>query len=251
MAGHNKWSKVKHIKAREDAKKGKVFSKLSKEISIAARDGGGDPGMNPRLRGAIEAAKSVSMPKDNIERAIKKGTGELGGEALEEITYEGFGPSGVAMIVEVSTDNKNRSVAEIRSIFNKANGSMGTSGSVSHQFTRLGELRLPLDAASEDQVFEIASEAGAEDISSDEEDHVVHTQPEDLGAIATTLTNHGFSLKSQNLVYLPIVSVAIDDPSQAGKVLKLYEALDEYDDTLNVFANFDIPDAILEEALAN
>tara|TARA_R110002096_G_scaffold4493_10_gene20841 strand:+ start:9413 stop:10168 length:756 start_codon:yes stop_codon:yes gene_type:complete len=251
MAGHNKWSKVKHIKAREDAKKGKAFSKLSKEISIAARDGGGDPSMNPRLRTAIDAAKSVSMPKDNIERAIKKGTGELGGDAIEEVTYEGFGPSGVALIVEVSTDNKNRSVADIRSIFNKANGTMGTTGSVSHLFRRLGEIRVDLSAIEEDKLLEICLEAGAEEVANDEEDHIVQTAPDALNEVASAIIQEGIDLKSQNLVYVPEVSMAIDDASQASKVVRLFETLDEYDDTLNVFANFDIPEAILEEALAN
>ncbi len=251
MAGHNKWSKVKHIKAREDAKKGKVFSKLSKEISIAARDGGGDPSMNPRLRTAVDAAKQVSMPKDNIERAIKKGTGELGGSALEEVTYEGFGPQGIAMIVEVSTDNTNRSVADIRSIFNKANGSMGTTGSVVHQFRRVGQVCIPLEAASEEQLLEVAMEAGAHDVSSDDETHVIHTAPEDLAAVVDALRGQNFPIDSQSLAYLPDASVTIDDPTQAANVLRLYEALDEYDDTLNVFANFDISEAILEEALAN
>lgn len=251
MAGHNKWSKVKHIKAREDAKKGKAFSKLSKEISIASRDGGGDPSMNPRLRTAIDAAKSVSMPKDNIERAIKKGTGELGGDAIEEVTYEGFGPHGVALIVEVSTDNKNRSVADVRSIFNKANGSMGTTGSVSHQFRRLGEIRVDLNAIQEDQLLELCLEAGAEDVTTDDEDHIVMTAPDALSDVASVIVQQGIDLKSQNLVYLPETSVVIDDATQASKIMRLYEALDEYDDTLNVFANFDIPEAILEEALAN
>ena len=253
MAGHNKWSKVKHIKAREDAKKGKVFSRFSKEISIAARDGGGDPGMNPRLRTAIEGAKSVSMPKDNIERAIKKGTGELGGEAIEEITYEGFAPGGVAVIVEVCTDNKNRSAADVRHIFNKRNGNMGTSGSVAYQFRRCGEIRVALGDLSEEELLEKALEAGANDVSADEEDHLVFTAPEDLGSVASHLRDDGLNLKSENLVYIPNADtlVTINDPGEAAKVLRLYEALDEYDDTLNVFANFDIPDEVIEEALSS
>ena len=251
MAGHNKWSKVKHIKARVDAKKGKVFSRFSKEISIAARDGGGDPSMNPRLRTAIDGAKSASMPKDNIDRAIKKGTGELGGNAIEEITYEGFSPGGVALIVEVCTDNKNRSAADVRLIFNKRGGSMGTAGSVSYQFQRCGEIRIGLEDVSEEELLEKALEAGANDVSADEDDHLIFTAAEDLNTVASKLRDHGLNLNSQNLVYLPETTVPINDPKEAAKVLRLYEALDEYDDTLNVFANFEIPDEVIEEALSS
>lgn len=251
MAGHNKWSKVKHIKAREDSKRSKVFSRLSKEISIAARDGGGDVGMNPRLRTAVDNAKAVSMPKDNIERAIKRGTGELGGDAIEEITYEGFASGGVAVIVEVSTDNKNRSAADVRMLFNKNHGNMGTSGSVAYLFKRIGEIRIALEDVTEDELLEKAGDAGAEDISSDEESHVIHTAADQLGAVAAALSDAGLNLQSQNLVYVPENQVLVEDASEASKILRLYEALDDYDDTLNVFANFDIPDAILEEALGD
>jgi len=251
MAGHNKWSKVKHIKAKEDAKRSKAFSKLSKEISIAARDGGGDVGMNPRLRTAVDNAKAVSMPKDNIERAIKKGTGELGGDAIEEITYEGFASGGVAVIVEVSTDNKNRSAADLRSLFNKNNGNMGTTGSVSYLFNRVGEIRIALEDISEDDLLEKAGDAGAEDIFVEEDSHVIHTAADQLGAVASALTEAGLNLRGQNLVYVPENLVLVEDASEASKILRLYEALDEYDDTLNVFANFDIPDSILEEALGD
>lgn len=250
MSGHSKWSKVKHIKARVDAKKGKVFSRFSKEISIAARDGGGDPGMNPSLRTAIEGAKAASMPKDNIERAIKKGAGELGGDAIEEITYEGFGSGGVAIIVEVCTDNKNRSAADVRQIFSKNNGSMGTSGCVVHQFKRSGEIRIPLDAIGEDDLLLKALEAGADDLSADEEDHILTTAADQLGTVASALVEQGLNVKSQDLVYIPENTVAIGDASEASKIIRLYEALDDYDDTLNVFANFDIPDEVLEDVMA-
>jgi len=252
MAGHNKWSKVKHIKAREDAKKGKMFSKLSKEISIAARDGGGDPGMNPRLRAAIDAAKSNSMPKENIERAVKKGTGELGGDAIEEVTYEGYAPGGIAVLVEVSTDNKNRSAADIRSLFNKGNGNLGSSGSVAYLFQRKGEIRVPGAEASEEEMLEKALEAGADDVEwdEDEREHVVRSAPEDLMKVAQRLRDEGgVAARSQELVYLPDTTITIEDPSLATQVLRLYEALDDYDDTLNVFSNFEIAEGILDQVL--
>ena len=191
MAGHNKWSKVKHIKAREDAKKGKIFSKFAHEISIAARDGGGDPDLNPRLRTAIDGAKAQSMPKENIERAIKKGTGALGGEAIQEVTYEGYGPGGIALLVEVATDNTNRSAAELRSIFTKNGGSIATPGSVAYQFDRKGEIRLDAATSTEDQILDATLEAGAEDIRTDGHEHIVHTAPADLNAVATALRDSG------------------------------------------------------------
>lgn len=250
MAGHNKWSKVKHIKARVDAKRGKLFSRLSKEISIAARDGGGDPGMNPRLRQAVDAAKAVSVPKDNIERAIKKGTGELGGEAIQEITYEGYAPGGVALIIEVATDNTNRSAADIRSTFTKNNGSLGSSNSVTYLFDRKGEIRLPLTAATEDQLLELAMDAGAEDVSVDDDEHVVITPHDQLNNAATFLRDKELPVSSQQLVYLPQNTISVEDTSEAKQILRLYEALEEYEDTINVFSNFDIPDSILEEMSA-
>ncbi len=246
MAGHNKWSKVKHVKARVDAKRGKLFSKLSKEISIAAKEGGGDPDLNPRLRQAVENAKAVSVPKDNIERAIKKGTGELGGEAIQEVTYEGFAPGGVGIIVEVATDNKNRSAADIRSIFNKNNGSLGSSGSVAHLFERKGQIRVALEAASENQILELALDAGAEDVSCDEEDHLIFTPVDQLSSVAAALREKNIEPRGQELVYIPQNSIPVNEESVAGQVLRICETLEDYDDTMNVFTNFDIPDQILE-----
>ena len=251
MAGHNKWSKVKHIKARVDAKKGKMFSKLSHEISIAARDGGGDIDLNPRLRQAVDAAKSQSMPKDNIERAIKKGTGELEGELIEEVTYEGFGPAGVGMMVQVATDNRNRSAAEIRNIFNKNNGNMGTAGTVAHGFQRTGEIRLDAEAISEDALLDAALEAGAEDVAKEEDEHIVHTAADQLNVVANNLREAGLTLKTQELVFLPQNSIEITESSIASQLIRLYDALDDYQDTLNVFANFDISDDILESLSDN
>lgn len=246
MAGHNKWSKVKHIKAKEDAKKGRVFSKLAHEITIAVKTGGGDPKANPRLRSAIESARAVSMPKDNIDRAIKKGTGELEGGNLEEIYYEGFAPGGVGFIVHVASDNRNRSAAELRMIFNKHQGTMGATGSVAHLFNLAGEVRVPLATMSDETALEAALEAGAEDVQADGDDHVILTAADQLGSVANHLRDTNVEVRSQSLVYLPMTSVEVADPALASQVLKLYEALDDYDDTMNVFANFDIPDAVME-----
>ena len=246
MSGHNKWSKVKHIKARVDAKKGKVFSKMAHEITIAARDGGGDPSSNARLRQAIDSAKSVSMPKDNIDRAVKKGTGELEGGQIDEVIYEGFGPSGTALIVQVATDNKNRSAAEIRSTFNKNNGNMGTSGSVNYLFNRLGEIRIDEAAVSEDDLLEAALEAGAEDVSLEDDEHIVITPPDQLAEVANQLRDGGLNLKTQDLVFLPITPVEITEQPVATQAVRLFEALDDYEDTLNVFSNFELSDEVIE-----
>jgi YebC/PmpR family DNA-binding regulatory protein len=251
MSGHNKWSKVKHIKARVDATTGKVFSKLGHEIFIASRDGGGDPGMNPRLRTAIDMAKAQSMPKDNIERAIKKGTGELEGDTIEEAVYEGFGPAGVGFIVEIATDNKNRSAADIRHAFSRHNGNMGTSGSVTHGFSPKGEIRIPADAANEEQMLEHALEAGAEDVSLDEDEHVIISAPEDLNSVASQLREKELTVASQGLVQVPQNTIELTEAGVASQVLRLYEALDDYADTLNVFANFDIPDNVMEKLSAD
>jgi len=245
MAGHNKWSKVKHIKARVDAIKGKVFSKCAHEIAIAARDGG-DPAMNPRLRTAIDSAKAVSMPKENIERAIKKGTGELGGEAIQEVSYEGYGPNGVAFIIEAVTDNLNRTAADIRSIFTKNGGSVATPGSVSYQFDRKGEIRIPAEGISEDRMMEAAILAGADDCGSDEDEHVVRTAPTELAAVASALREAGFEPRSEQLVSIPQVPAMIEDEAQARQAMRLYELLDGYDDTMNVFTNFEVADALLD-----
>ena len=246
MAGHNKWSKVKHIKGAADAKRSKLFSKFSKEITIAARDGGGDPDLNPRLRSAVLAARKQSMPAENIERAIKKGTGELAGEAIEEVVYEGFGPGGVAFLIEVATDNKNRSPADIRSIFNKNGGNMGSAGSVAYLFDRKGEIRVPATAASEDKMLEAAMDAGADDVSGDQEEHVVLTPVETLFTAASALARDGIESTSQKLVFVPRTLVPVTDQATAAQLFKLYEALDDYDDTQNVYANFDIADELME-----
>jgi YebC/PmpR family DNA-binding regulatory protein len=246
MAGHNKWSKVKHIKARVDAVKGRVFSKCAHEIALAARAAGGDPAANARLRTAIENAKAVSMPKDNIERAIKKGTGELGGDAIQEVAYEGYGPDGIAFIVEMATDNLNRSAQDMRTIFTKNNGSVATPGSVSYQFDRKGEIRIPAAAAAEDRLMELAIEAGADDVEAGGDEHVIFTVPAALGTVAGTMRAAGIAVASEKLVSIAQNPTVITDAGLARRVLKLHDQLDDYPDTVNVFTNFEIDDTILE-----
>jgi len=247
MSGHNKWSKVKHIKARVDAIKGRVFSKCAHEIALAARAGGGDPAMNARLRTAIDNAKAVSMPRDNIERAVKKGTGELGGDAIQEVTYEGYGPAGIAFIIEMATDNLNRSAADLRSIFTKNGGSIATLGSVSYQFDRKGEIRLNATAIPEERIMEAAIEAGADDVQSDPEEHLVLTAPNELGTVANTLRQAGFQLASEKLVSVPQNPSVVSELAIARQVIKLYDLLDDYQDTLNVFTNFEVADELLDQ----
>jgi YebC/PmpR family DNA-binding regulatory protein len=246
MSGHNKWSKVKHIKGAADAKRSKLFSKLAKEISVAARDGGGDPELNARLRQAITNAKKQSLPGETIDRAVKKGTGEIEGVAYEEACYEGFGAGGVAMIVEVITDNTNRVVADLRNIFNKNNGRIGNSGSVLYLFDRKGEIKLP-HGADDDVLLEKAMDAGAEDMASDGEGYVVITRHDQLAAVASSLLQAEVDIDSQQLVYMPQSVQEITDISIARQVLRLFSALEDYDDTQNVFANFDIADELMEQ----
>ncbi len=246
MAGHNKWSKVKHIKARVDVIKGRVFSKCAHEIALAARSGGGDIGMNARLRAAVDNAKAVSMPKENIDRAIKKGLGELGGEAIQEVTYEGYGPAGIAFLIEIATDNLNRAAADLRSLFSKNGGSVATPGSVAYQFDRKGEIRIPAGDIGEDRMMEAAILAGADDVQSDESEHVVLTSPVELAAVAGELRAAGFTIASEKLVSVPQNLSTVSDPEIARQVMKLYDLLDAYDDTLNVFTNFEVADEVLE-----
>jgi YebC/PmpR family DNA-binding regulatory protein len=247
MAGHNKWSKVKHIKARVDAIKGRVFSKCAHEIALAARAGGGDPAANARLRTAIDNAKSVSMPKDNIDRAIKKGTGELGGDAIQEVVYEGYGPSGIAFIVEMATDNLNRSAQDMRTIFSRNGGSVATQGSVSYQFDRKGEIRIPAGAIDETRLMELAIDAGVDDILHDDEEHLLHTAPNELGTVANHLRSVNVPVASEKLVFISQAPSMVNDLATAQKVLKLHDQLDDYPDTVNVFTNFEVADEILDQ----
>jgi YebC/PmpR family DNA-binding regulatory protein len=243
MAGHSKWSKVKRFKGAIDAKRGQVFSKLSKEISIAAKSGGGDPTGNPRLRSAILAARAASMPNDNIERAIKRGTGEgSDGQHFEEIIYEGYAPGGVALIVEAATDNKNRTAAEVRSIFTKNDGNLAASGSVSYMFHRKGQIVVPRSSIEEDKLLELVLETGAEELTNNEDVYVVITAPDQLYAVAEALKNAGVTTESQKFTFIPDTTITVVDESVAQQVLRLCDALEDDDDVQNVYSNLEIPE---------
>ena len=245
MAGHSKWSKVKRFKGTLDAKRGKLFSKLAKEILVSARMSGGDPDLNPRLRSAVLAARAQNMPNDTIERAIKKGTGEISGGMVEELIYEGYGPDGVALIVEAATDNKNRTAAEIRSIFSKNHGHLAASGAVSYMFKRRGQLTVLRSAVQEDQLLEIVLDAGAEDVTTDEDLYVVTTPHDRLYQVGEAIRKQGINIEAQKLVFIPDNTVAVTNETTATQVLRLYDALDDNDDVQNVYGNFDISDELL------
>lgn len=249
MSGHNKWSKIKYTKAATDAKRGKMFARFAHEIMLAAKSGGGDPDMNPRLRTAIDGAKAVSTPKENIERAIKKGTGELGGATIQEITYEGYGPNGTALLIEVATDNTNRTNSEIRTIFTKNGGSIATPGAVAYQFDRKGEVRILSDKLDEDSAMELAMEAGADEFEPGDEENewVFICPPTEPNNVATALRGQGYTVTSAGLISVPQNTVIINDLEVARKATRLYELLDEYDDSLNVFTNFDIAEELLPQ----
>lgn len=250
MAGHSHWAKVKRTKGVLDQRRGKLFSKLSKEITVAAKLGGGDPSFNPRLRQAILTAKSESVPADNIERAIKKGTGEIEGASYDEITYEGYAPGGVAMLVETATDNKNRTAAEIRAIFTKNNGNLAGAGSVAWMFHRKGLILVDAAKATEDQVFNIALDAGADDIKSTGNDIEVWTAPDKLDVVSEALKKGDLPVTSSKFTYVAENQTPVQDPQVAEQVMRLYEALDDHDDVQNVHANFDIPDEIMTKISA-
>ena len=245
MSGHSKWSTIKRKKGAADAKRGQVFTRLIREISVAAKFGGGDPDGNPRLRTAVDAAKAQNMPKDNIERAIKKGTCELDGVTYEEITYEGYGPGGVAFLIEVMTDNKNRTAADVRNILNKRGGQLAKAGAVGYLFEAKGLFTVDKAAADEDKIMEVALEAGAEDVKDEGEVWEVYCAPSDFNPVSLALTAAGIKPSSSELTKLPSTTVPVSNPAEAGRVLKLLEALDEYDDVQQVFANFDIDDEVL------
>jgi YebC/PmpR family DNA-binding regulatory protein len=250
MSGHSKWSKVKHYKGTLDAKRGKIFAKLGKEMSVAAKHGGGDPGFNPRLRTILMKARAVNMPADNIERAIKKGTGELPGVVYEEITYEGYAPGGVALLVELLTDNKNRTAGEIRSIFTKHGGNMAGAGAVKHLFHRKGQFLISKDQIAEDDLLAVALEAGAEDVLTHAENYEVITDPHQFEAVHKALEAKGVKPQSAEIAQLPTTTVPVADEKTARAVLDLIEALEDNDDVQNVYSNEDIPDPILEKAHA-
>ena len=247
MSGHSKWSSIKHKKAAEDAKRGKLFSKLSRAIIVAAREGGGNPEMNIALANAVEKAKSYSMPKDNIERAIKRGTGEGSGVEFENITYEGYGANGVAIMVDIMTDNRNRAAADIRRIFSRTGGSLGTSGCVSWMFEKKGNIIVNKGAGvDEDALLETALEAGAEDMTAEDDHWEIITDAESFRGVVEALQQAGVETASAEVTMLPKNTVELDKDG-AKKVLRLVDALEEYEDVQEVYANFDIPDEILEE----
>jgi YebC/PmpR family DNA-binding regulatory protein len=245
MSGHSKWSTIKHKKGAADAKRGKVFTKLIREITVAARTGGGDPDGNPRLRTAIIAAKAENMPKDNIERAIKKGTGELEGTSYEESICEGYGPSGIAILVDIMTDNKNRTMAEIRHAFSKYNGSIGSTGCVAWMFDKKGLISFDKAKVDEEKLMEVALEAGAEDINDEGTTLEVITDPKDFEVVKEALDKNGLTCVFAKVTMIPQNMVKVDG-KDAEHALKLVEALEDSDDVQGVYANFDIPDEVLE-----
>jgi len=243
MAGHSKWAKVKHFKGAIDAKRGKIFSKLGREITIAAKIGGGDPDMNPRLRMVLLKCRTANMPKDNIERAIKKGTG--GGEEanFEDLTYEIYGPHGVALLVEVSTDNRNRTASDIRSIVTKSGGSIATSGSVSRLFQRKGQIIVSREAAGEDQLMELALEAGAEDFKSDDNGYEIVTEPANFEAVHRRIESAGIKYEAAGITWLPTLVVPVAGGGGSDAVNRLSEALEEHEDVKEVFTNAEFAEA--------
>jgi len=249
MSGHNKWSTIKHKKGAADAKRGKVFSKIIKEITIAARMGGGDPEGNPRLRTAVLLARQSNMPKDNVERAIKRGTGEIEGAAYEEITYEGYGPGGVAVLVEALTDNKNRTVAEIRHIFDKYNGNLGESGCVAWMFDKKGMIVISAAGLSEDEVMELALEAGAQDVSSEGDTFEITADLVDFERVRKAVEERGWKTELAEMTMIPQNTVKLEG-KKAEQMLKMMDALDDHEDLQKVFANFDISEEEMIKASA-
>ncbi|MBN1282448.1 MAG: YebC/PmpR family DNA-binding transcriptional regulator [Proteobacteria bacterium] len=245
MSGHNKWSTIKHKKGAADAKRGKLFSKLIKEITIAARLGGGDPDGNPRLRTVLDKARQANMPNDNVARAIKKGTGDLEGFTYEEITFEGYGPSGVAMLVETTTDNRNRTVAEMRHLFAKMGGNLGEAGCVAWMFTKHGVITFD-KSVGEENLMDVALEAGAEDIKDEEDILTVTTDPGSFESVKKACEDAGLKYIEANISMVPQNTIKLDR-NAAEKMLKLMDALEDHDDVQNVYANFDIDSKTMEE----
>jgi YebC/PmpR family DNA-binding regulatory protein len=251
VSGHSKWSSIKHKKGAADAKRGQLFSKLSRAIIVAAKEGGPDPAANLALQNAIEKARSYSMPKDNIERAIAKGSGaDAEGSSFEAVIYEGYGPEGVAVLVEALTDNRNRTASEVRHLFAKHGGNLGTTGAVAWQFERKGVVVLPASAVDEDDLVLAVVDAGAEDVERDGSSFVVTSAPEALSAVRAAVERAGLEIESVELALVPKATVAVDDESTARKLVRLVEGLEEADDVQDVYANFDIPEAVLEAVVA-
>lgn len=249
MSGHSKWATIKHKKAATDARRGRVFTRLIREITIAARVGGGDPDKNPRLRTAITSAKNENMPNDNIERAILRGTGQLEGEQYDEVVFEGYGPGGVGMLIEVATTNRNRVVSEIRHLMSKNGGNLGESGSVAWQFSRKGQIVVPKDQADENKLMSIVLDAGAEDLHDDGLAWEILTPPEAFEAVRDALVAAGITPASAEIAMVPQNYVKLTG-SAAQQMLRLVEALEEHDDVQHVYANFDIDESEIQEAVA-
>lgn len=245
MAGHSKWANIKHRKAAVDAKRGKVFTKLIRELTVAAKEGGGDPEMNPRLRTAIANAKNQNMPNDTIERAINRGTGDVDGIDYQEIFYEGYGPGGSAVYVKALTDNKNRTVSEVRRIFTKHNGSLGENGCVAWMFDMKGRISLPADSTDEEKLFDVAVSAGAEDVFTEDSDLVVVTPTESFEDVKSEMEEAGIKYENAEITMIPQNNVNIEG-KDAEHMIKLMEDLEESDDVQNVYANFDIDEQLLE-----
>ena len=245
MSGHSKWHSIKHKKGAVDAKRGKVFTKLIKEITVAARLGGKDPDANARLRVAVAAAKAENMPKENIERAIKKGTGDLEGSNYEEVTYEGYGPGGVAVLIEVLTDNKNRAVADVRHLFERSGGNLGETGCVAWMFSQKGLIVFQKDQVEEEKLFELALEAGADDIKEDEKELEVITEPSSFEQVKAAIESAEIPYTLAEITMIPKSTVKVDD-KHAQQMLTLMENLEDNDDVSHVYANFDISDEVME-----
>ena len=239
MAGHSKWANIKHRKGKEDAKRGKVFSKLAKYIAVAAREGGSDPEMNPKLKEAVSKAKAANMPNDNIDRAIKKGAGELESDSYEEITYEGYGPAGVAVLVETLTDNKNRTAGDVRHAFDKNGGNLGTSGCVNFLFTKKGQILIEKDEAiDEDELLMTALEAGSEDFESSEDGFEITCDPEDFSQVAESLRVAGYPLAAAEIAMIPSTEVALEDDGDIKKMLRMIDMFDDNEDVQDVWHNW-------------
>lgn len=250
MSGHSKWASIKHKKGAADAKKGALYTKLIKEITMSARNGGGNPDMNPALRTAMNKAREANMPSDNVKNAIKRGTGELPGVVYENVTYEAYGPAGVAIMIEALTDNKNRTTAELRNILSKKSGNMAGAGSVAWIFQKKGYIVVDKAAVKEDVLMDAALEAGAEDIKSQEKSFEVLTIPQEFEKVKSHLQEKGIAYQSAEVTMLPTSVIKVSGASEAKQILSLVEALEDHDDVQEVYANFDIPDELIEQVAA-
>ncbi|MDR3556372.1 MAG: YebC/PmpR family DNA-binding transcriptional regulator [Syntrophobacteraceae bacterium] len=246
MSGHSKWATIKHKKGAADAKRGKIFTRLIKEVMVAARMGGGNQDGNPRLRAAVLAAKAENMPKENIDRAIKKGTGELEGVNYEEFSYEGYGPAGVAVLIDIMTDNRNRAASEIRHVFSRNNGNLGEAGCVGWMFDKKGSIVFDKKTMPEEELMELALDAGAEDVKDQEDQFEVITAPEDFLTVKSVFDEKGLTYELAEVTMAPQTTVRIEDAKTAQQLLRLMDALEDQDDVQNVYSNFDIPDEIME-----